>query len=50
MTLKQRLMRCRCWFRGYHCNSPTIGKFRYDVSGICCYCGIVGTGIEMEGE
>ena len=34
----------RCWWRGYHCETPTIGRFRYDVGGHCCYCGKVGDG------
>lgn len=49
-TLGHRLARVRCWLRGYHCNSPNIGRFRYDVDGVCCYCGVVGTGIEEDGE
>ena len=44
----QRLRRIRCWLRGYHRNSPTIGKFRYDCNGMCCDCGVVGTGISDE--
>jgi hypothetical protein len=46
MTWRERLYRIRCWWRYYHCNTPTIGKFRYDVDGTCCYCGKVGTGIQ----
>jgi hypothetical protein len=47
-TLRDRICRLRCWFRGYHVNSPTIGKFRYDVSGMCFDCGKVGSGIEPD--
>jgi len=36
------LKKLRCWFRGYHVCG--LGKFRYDVSGICDDCGKVGTG------
>jgi hypothetical protein len=50
-TIKQRLRRIRCWFRGYHVEDPShIGKFRYDVSGMCFDCGKVGTGWHEEGE
>ena len=39
----------RCWWRGYH-RSSEIGRFRFDVSGVCIDCGIVGSGIEPDGE
>jgi len=44
------LYRIRCWWRGYHCDSPDIGRFRYDVSGICYYCGKVGDGINHNDD
>lgn len=44
VTLIQRIYRIRCWWRDYHCDTPDIGRFRYDVDGNCCYCGKVGTG------
>lgn len=49
-TMMQRIKRIRCWWRYWHRDTPTIGKFRYDVSGICCDCGKVGSGIRMDGE
>lgn len=42
------LNRIRCWFRGYHRNTPAIGRFRYDRPGMCCDCGKVGNGIPDE--
>lgn len=48
MTCRQRRYRIRCWWRGYHCNTPDIGRFRYDCDGVCCYCGVVGSGVEMD--
>lgn len=43
------LMRIRCWFRGYHVyDAVGIGKFRYDVSGVCHDCGKVGSGIMID--
>ncbi len=51
MTISQRLARIKCWFRYYHRNSPAIGRFRYDCSGMCCDCGKVGTGVQgADGE
>ncbi len=46
----QWLYRIRCWLRYYHCDTPTIGRFRYDVGGWCCYCGKVGDGIKRDVE
>lgn len=43
--LLPRLLRLRCRLRGYHVSDPRgIGKFRYDISGMCHDCGKVGTG------
>lgn len=45
--------RIRCWFRGHHRSQPfhPYGYFRYDVSGMCCDCGKVGTGVFVaDGE
>jgi len=50
MTITQRIRRIRCWLRYYHRNSPEIGRFRYDCPGVCCDCGIVGNGVEIDGE
>ncbi len=50
MTIIQRIRRIRCWLRGYHRNTPEIGRFRYDMPGICYDCGVVGSGVEQEGE
>lgn len=51
MTFSQRLARIKCWLRYYHRNSPAIGRFRYDCSGMCCDCGKVGTGVQgPDGE
>lgn len=50
MKLSDRLYRIRCWWRGYHCETPDIGRFRYDVSGVCCYCGQVGDGIDPNDD
>lgn len=51
MTFRDRIRRIRCWFLGYHVNDESgVGKFRYDCSGICYHCGVVGTGIEEDGE
>lgn len=46
MTIMQRIKRIRCWFRGHH--ERGAYRFRYDVSGICEHCGVVGTGKEWE--
>lgn len=50
MTFMQRLRRIRCWWRYYHRKTPDIGRVRYDQPGICCDCGKVGDGIELDGE
>jgi len=40
----------RCWLRGYHVHGG-MAKFRWDCSGTCDDCGIVGTGIfDADGE
>lgn len=49
-TLRQRIARIRCWLRGYHTETPTIGKFGLNASGVCADCGIVGTGDPDHGD
>lgn len=44
------LYRARCWWRGYHCESPTIGYFRFDVGGWCADCGNVSDGINHNDD
>lgn len=44
------LKRIRCWWRGYHRESPTIGYFRFDVGGMCSDCGKVGDGINHNDD
>lgn len=49
--ITQRLKRIRCWFRGYHVyDASGVGKFRFDVDGMCFDCGKVGTGTHEPGE
>jgi hypothetical protein len=44
-SLLQSVKRIRCWWRGWHVHDAShVGKFRYDVSGMCYDCGKVGTG------
>ena len=50
MAILQRIKRIRCWWRYAHRESPTIGWFRYDVSGICSDCGKVGDGINRNDD
>lgn len=49
--LRKRVNRIRCMLRGYHVYDATrVGKFRYDVHGMCYDCGKVGTGQHEAGE
>jgi len=44
------MKRLWCWWRGYHRETPSIGRFRYDVSGWCCDCGKVGDGVNHDDD
>lgn len=44
------IYRVRCWWRGHHRESHTIGYFRFDVGGWCADCGKISDGINHNDD